>query len=220
MKSIKQHFIPNTMKKIASLLLCFYGLSALAHNPQIETMTLAQDQQEHWTLHISSSFDGYRNQLIENYPDINVDELSSDEFQKLLVQYLRENTLIRANFDFEGTLKEGAIRLGHQTDMKFRLTGLPEELTRLDVSLKGFDETSDHHTVFKIITQENTSENFVLKKANGFEVSIKKVDGKFQLAGEEASLFWPVITLAILVLFAVLTISRMFHKDKHTLRPV
>ncbi|SHJ76520.1 hypothetical protein [Pseudozobellia thermophila] len=209
------------MKRIVFvLLMCVFCPFANAHNPQIATMTLAQDPQGHYTLHISSAFDGFRNRLIGNYPEIDVDGLTSNEFQKLLVQYLRENISIRGNYDYTAVLGEGAIRLGHQTDIKFKLTGLPEEPTRLQVKLKGLDEASNHHTIFKITGGANGSKNFVLKKANGFEVSIKNTNGTFEQVDNDSDLLWPMASLAVLVLFTLISISRMFTKYKTTLRPV
>ncbi|PKA99090.1 hypothetical protein B0O79_2788 [Flavobacteriaceae bacterium MAR_2009_75] len=201
-------------------MILFCSVQINAHSAQISTMTLAQNQQKEWTLHISSSFDGFRNQLVQNFPEVKIDELSADEFQKLIIQYVKDNILINANIDFVGELKEGAIKLGHQTDMKFRIIGLPEDIKTLLVKLNGFDEKSNYNSVFKIVTQAGTSKNFVLKKANGFQVSIEKVNDKFQLTIDEQSLVWPFAILAFLVLFALLTVYRMFKNEPLTLRPV
>ncbi|SIS84612.1 hypothetical protein SAMN05421766_104341 [Zobellia uliginosa] len=208
------------MKKIIfGLLTCLCSLFASAHSSQIATMTLAQDQENNWTLHISSSFNGFRSQLIQNYPDLQMDALSADEFQKLVITYVKDNILLKANSDFTGELKEGAIKMGHQTDLKFRVVGLPSALTTLQVKLKGFKQNSKHNTVFKIIDQADSSENFVIKKDNQFTVQVEKINGHFQTKGEESNLFWPFISLNILVVVSSIMIVKIFKPEKSELSP-
>lgn len=207
-------------KTIIGILIGFYSLCASAHSSKIETMTLAQDQQNNWTLHISSSFDGFRNQLIQNFPDIKIDELSTDEFQKLVTGYIKDNIFLNANTNFIGELREGAIKLGHQTDLDFNVIGLPNEISTLRVQIKGFDETSDHNTIFNIIDATDSSKNFEIKKDNQFTVSIEKANGKFQASGEESNLLVPFIALTLLVLFSVFVISRIFKQEEVVLRAV
>ncbi|MUH35693.1 hypothetical protein D9O36_07570 [Zobellia amurskyensis] len=209
------------IKKIAiGFVLCFCSLFAHAHSSQIATMTLAEDQQNNWTLHISSSFDGFRYQLAQNYPDIKTDELSADEFQKLVINYVKDNILLNANSGFIGELREGAIKIGHQTDLKFRVAGLPNDIKTLRVQLKGFAETSKHNTVFKIVDHADTSKNFVIKKDNQFTIQIEKSNGQFQVKGQEANLFWPFTALTILVIVSIFAISRIFKKEETVLRAV
>ncbi|WP_276167910.1 hypothetical protein [Zobellia alginiliquefaciens] len=209
------------MKKlIIGILISFYTLSASAHSSQIATMTLAQDQQNNWSLHISSSFNGFRNQLIQNFPDIKVDDLSADDFQKLVIAYVKDNIVLNGNSGFIGELREGAIKMGHQTDLKFRVTGLPNKLSTLQVKLKGFSEASKHNTVFKIIDPTVTSKNFVIKKDNQFAVSIEKANGAFQIKGQEENLLIPFIALTLLVIMSVVIISKIFRKEEIVLRPV
>nr|MUH38811.1 hypothetical protein [Zobellia laminariae] len=183
-------------------------------------MTLAQDQQNNWTLHVSSSFDGFRKQLIQNFPEIKIDELSTDEFQKLVIGYTKDNILLNANTNFIGELREGSIKMEDQTDLEFRVTGLPNEINNLRVQLKGFSETSDQNTVFKIIDASESSKNFEIKKDNQFMVSITKVNGRYQLKGDESNLIAPFIALTLLVLFSVFIISKIFKREEVILKAV
>ena len=209
------------MKKIIiGILIGFYSLCVSAHSSQIATMTLAQDQQNNWTLHVSSSFDGFRKQLIQNFPEIKIDELSADEFQKLVIGYTKDNILLNANTNFIGELREGSIKMEDQTDLEFRVTGLPNEINNLRVQLKGFSETSDQNTVFKIIDASESSKNFEIKKDNQFMVSIDKVNGRYQLNGDESNLIAPFIALTLLVLFSVFIISKIFKREEVILRAV
>ncbi|MGJ8737869.1 hypothetical protein [Zobellia laminariae] len=209
------------MKKIIiGILIGFYSLCVSAHSSQIATMTLAQDQQNNWTLHVSSSFDGFRKQLIQNFPEIKIDELSTDEFQKLVIGYTKDNILLNANTNFIGELREGSIKMEDQTDLKFKVTGLPNEINNLRVQLKGFSETSDQNTVFKIIDASESSKNFEIKKDNQFMVSIDKVNGRYQLKGDESNLIAPFIALTLLVLFSVFIISKIFKREEVILRAV
>ncbi|MGP1991008.1 hypothetical protein D9V96_003900 [Zobellia laminariae] len=209
------------MKKIIiGILIGFYSLCVSAHSSQIATMTLAQDQQNNWTLHVSSSFDGFRKQLIQNFPEIKIDELSTDEFQKLVIGYTKDNILLNANTNFIGELREGSIKMEDQTDLEFRVTGLPNEINNLRVQLKGFSETSDQNTVFKIIDASESSKNFEIKKDNQFMVSITKVNGRYQLKGDESNLIAPFIALTLLVLFSVFIISKIFKREEVILKAV
>lgn len=210
------------MKKIICSILLFSATFFLrAHNSQIATMALVQGEDNQWTLQLSSSFDGYRYQLLYNYPDIDVNNLPAEEFQKLLMQYLEDNIELMANGNAMAKLRNGYIEMGHHTVIKFNLTGLPDKLKSLDVKLTGLNETSNNNCVFKIITKDNKSKNFFLKKDNNFELSIYSRDNQFQVVTvEEASLSWVVVGLGSLAVLTMFMISKLFTVRRPGMRKV
>lgn len=206
---------------ICSILLFSASFFLRAHNSQIATMALVQDEGNQWILQLSSSFDGYRYQLLNNYPDIDVNNLPAEEFQKLLMQYLEENIELTANDNYLAKLKNGYIKMGHQTVIKFNLTGFPDKLKSVDVKLNGFNESSNNNCIFKIITENNKSKNFVLKKDNNFELSIYTRANQFQVVTvEEASLSWIVVGLGSLAVLTMFTASKLFEVRRPVMRKV
>lgn len=201
------------MKKIYfSILFLFTIVMTRAHNSQISTVSLVQNEEQIWNLYISSSFDSFKYQLISKYPDIDIDNLSAEKYQKLLLKYLQENIILTANGEKMANLHNGIIKLGHQTDLIYEVNGLPEKLTSLYLKLDGFENDSKHNSIFKIVTPQLKSKNFILKKDNEFQLSLEKANEEFQLVPKEdnTSLFLPIMGLTVLVLTTILAISNLF----------
>ncbi len=204
------------MKKIIFLLTVLGFMATVnAHNSQVSTIVLVQNEQRIWSLNLSNSFDGFRYQLIKNYPDKDIDNLTADEFQKLVLKYVQENLYINANDAIAVELQEGVIKLGHHIDLKFKITELPDDLNSLDIRLMGYDENSQHNAILKISTPTYTSGNYVLKKGNQFKLYLQKTNGQFLMVEEiELNILWFIYGLVLVSLLGLIAVSNMFKPEK------
>jgi hypothetical protein len=160
------------MRKITIIALLFLNsLGLYAHNAQISTVALVQGKDSKWHLIISASLSAFQYELKNSDANINLDGLNADKFQAMILKHLREKIKIEANGQY-ATLKNARVILGHQTDINFEVTDMPENLQTIDFQQLGFSTLRDHFCVLKIITKNGNENSFMLQKDNNYNVSL------------------------------------------------
>jgi len=173
------------MKKTILIFLFICSSPCLqAHNSQISTITLLQNDEHIWSVHIGASFDSFQYRIRTYFPDVKSDKLSALEFQKLVLRYLKETVVIKTNGNEFILFENGMVKIGHQTDVTFMVSGMPSKLSALYLKLNGFNENSKHNSILKIRTPKSNSKNFVLKKDSNFGIFVELINGVFQRKNE------------------------------------
>lgn len=160
------------MRKITIIALIFLNsLGLYAHNAQISTVALVQGKDKKWHMIISASLSAFQYELKNSDQSINLEGLNADKFQNLILKHLREKVEIEANGQ-RGMLRNARVILGHQTDINFEVTNMPENLQNIDFQQLGFSTLRDHFCIFKIITINGNANSFMLQKENNYSVSL------------------------------------------------
>lgn len=160
------------MKKISIILLiCLHSMSIFAHNAQISTIALVQSKDNKWHLILSASLSAFQYEIKNSNPTINLDSLNAEKFQRIILEHLRQKIDIKAN-GHHAALKNARVILGHQTDVNFEVTDMPENLQTIDFQQLGFSTLRDHYCVLKIITKNGNENSFMLQKDNNYSVSL------------------------------------------------
>jgi hypothetical protein len=198
------------MKQIAIIaLLLLYSLALRAHTPQISSIALVQSKENKWNLVISASLSAFQYELMNSNPNQKLDSIAADQFQALIVAHLKKNIKIEASHRF-ATLRNGKVILGHQTDINFEVSGMPDQLESLDLQQLGFGTLRDHYCVLKVITKNNSSNNFILQKGNNFSISLGLKDKAFVEVSPQHSYNWLIICAAMVGILLVLSV--VYHK--------
>lgn len=143
-----------------------------AHSPLLSTAAITKNKNNTWSVHISASLSALQLELKNRYPTIQVDSLTADEFQRLVLRHLRETVTIEDSKKGAIELKNGLIKLGHQTDIRFDITGISGQPRELRVQHLGFFTLRNHYCVFTIVTPETGRTNFILQQDNRFTVDL------------------------------------------------
>ncbi len=160
------------MKKISIILLiCLHSVGIFAHNAQISTIALVQSKDSKWHLILSASLSAFQYEIKNSNPTINLDSLNAEKFQRIILEHLRQKIDIEAN-GRQATLKNARVILGHQTDINFEVTNMPENLQTIDFQQLGFSTLRDHYCVLKIIAKNGNENSFMLQKDNNYSVSL------------------------------------------------
>lgn len=160
------------MKKISIILLvCLHSVGIFAHNAQISTVALVQSKDSKWHLILSASLTAFQYEIKNSNPNINLDSLNAEKFQRIILDHLRQKIDIEAN-GHHATLSNARVILGHQTDINFEATDMPENLQTIDFQQLGFSTLRDHYCVLKIITKNGNENSFMLQKDNNYSVSL------------------------------------------------
>ncbi|MEZ0487297.1 hypothetical protein [Fibrella aquatica] len=188
---------------ITLLLLVLHSLVGLAHSPLLSTVAVTKSKDNTWSLHISASLSAFQFELKNRYPALQIDSLTGDDFQRLVLQHLKETVTIGANSNDAIELKNGMIKLGHQTDIRFEIVGMPAQLQQLEVRHLGFGTLTGHYCVFTMVMPETGRTNFILQQDNQFTVDLA-VDNTaiVETKPEKAIKGWfPMLLVLMCVLF-------------------
>lgn len=189
------------MPRIALLVLFLTAsLGVRAHNPQLSTMALVQGHDKTWTLNISASLTAFQYELKNSYPDQGIDRLDADAFQKKIIEHLRRKIHIQAGTGRTIRLAHGMIRLGHQTDVRFNVTGMPDQLQALQLRHLGFSTLKNQYCVLTIQTPASPTKTCILQDENAFLVSLQTDRHTLVETSPGTPLYWPLIGIASAIL--------------------
>jgi hypothetical protein len=148
------------------ILLFFLPLGVFGHSPQISTFALVRDAKGQWTAHLSASLEAFESALG------NKKFSSAEAFQKGLIQQVKGIIKIKSGVLPSVKLTDGQCHLGHQTDLKFTLSGLSADEATIFVENEFFKELNNHFMVFKVIDGAIESNQFVLQSSNHFSAQV------------------------------------------------
>jgi len=186
------------MRKLLLVAVCLLNSAILrAHDPQLSTITLIQSKNNQWNLVVGSGLSACQYELKNSYPDINIDSLDANRFQALLLQHLKETIQIKCG-SYVGELTNGMIILGHQTDVRFDVIGMPKKVTSLEIKQLGFGTLKNHSCILKVIAKSCDLGTFILQDDNNFSVVLEvKNSGLIEkVSGKSVSHWWFFISVA------------------------
>lgn len=153
------------MRKTIFFLL-FIPLWGFSHSSQLSTFALVKDEKGLWTAHVSASLSAFQAVLADQ--KIN----SPEEFQKSLIQWARKSIHISEGLLNPILLEQGSVYLGHQTDVKFTLKGMPSKVESFSIENQILQQLSGHAMVFKVIYPASESNQVVLTSSNDFSANV------------------------------------------------
>lgn len=207
------------MKKItkALWLLAAFCISsqARAHQPDLSSIILAEQGEDQWVLQVRSALTAFEYVIEKHYgPSAYT---TPEEFQELVVNYMRDHISIIFNDTHPAILYKGMVKLGHETNVIFQLAGTLETIHSLVVENNSFKSISRNKSVLIVYKEGFSKDQFTLNDDNGHSIRLKIGDSKFE-AVEQAdgwpSLYFLIITIVILAILIIL----IAFKKKQALR--
>lgn len=155
------------MRKIRCLiLLILLGNNASAHNPQVSTISIIQNENNKWSVFITAPLYTCQSTIHENYPNIKIDSINVFETQKLILKLVNENLMI--NKDSNVKLINGKIQLAHETTLYFDIQSDKAEFNPSELSFKAFSKLANHFTLLKIVPNKGQQITYILNNDNKF----------------------------------------------------
>jgi hypothetical protein len=187
--------------RILLILLFLLPLGVFGHSPQISTFALVRDTKGQWTAHLSASLEAFESVLG------NKKFSSAEAFQKELIQQVKSAIKIKSGVLQSVTLKDGQCHLGHQTDLKFTLIGLPAQASTISVENELFKELNSHFMVFKVIDGATESNQIVLQSLNHFSAQVHIQPTGITVDSEQPFNYYYLLFIAPILLFLLLKYS-------------
>lgn len=145
-----------------------------AHQPDVSTTMLTELENGKWVLQVNTSLTAFQQVVRTNYPD--VDYKTPEEFQELVLKHLRKNILFVFNEQDTLRLTNGFVKLGHETNVVFETSGMPDTLKSLSAKNSSFKDISRNQSALVILKTDFIRKHFVLNNANQHSISLT-VDG-------------------------------------------
>ncbi|MGB5434828.1 MAG: hypothetical protein WBM98_02975 [Maribacter sp.] len=209
------------MKKYMLPLVAFwFSIASFAHNPDVSTIMLVEKENNVWVLQISASLTAFQHEVRTHFDE--TPYKSPEEFQKMVLEHIKNNLEISFNNNREITLGQGIVKLGHETNVVFEVSGIPSEINSVWVENNVFKDISRNQSALFLFKEGFTKEQFVLDNANGHTLALEVRGNKFVVVGtSKASFFSPYFGLFFIGLLGIgFLLHNVFGNKKVALKTV
>ena len=153
------------MFKIGCLiLLLLFVVNGYAHNPQVSTISIIQNENKKWSVFVTAPLYTCQLAIKEKYPEMNMDSIRPSEMQKLMLDLVKSN--LKINGDAVLKLTNDKVQLAHETTIFFDINN--DHLLPTDISFTAFSQLYNHFTLLKIVSKTEKEITYILNAENKF----------------------------------------------------
>jgi hypothetical protein len=180
------------MLKIGCLtLLLLFVVSGYAHNPQVSTISIIQNENKKWSVFVTAPLYTCQLAIKEKYPDMNLDSISPFEMQKLILDLVKNN--LKINGDNNLKLINDKVQLTHETSIFFDINN--DHFLPTAISFTAFSKLYNHFTLLKIVSKTEKEITYILNTENKF--NFRKMS---ETRSNAFNLYWLILPLIIVIL--------------------
>ncbi len=205
------------MVKFLMILSAFCFSSGLqGHQPDLSSIILAEQGENKWVLQVRSALTAFEYVVEEKFgPSAYA---TPEEFQQLVVDYLRAHISIEFNGANKAVLENGMVKLGHETNVVFQLQGTPEMIHSLAVENKSFQYIARNKGILIVYKEGFSKDQFTLNDDNGHRIALKVGTNKFE-AVEPEPLWKPLHFLLLAIGILAIPIILIRYKNRPYFNP-
>lgn len=153
------------MLKIGCLtLLLLFAVNGYAHNPQVSTISIIQNENKKWSVFVTASLYTCQLAIKEKYPEMNMDSIRPSEMQKLMLDLVKSN--LKINGDAVLKLTNDKVQLAHETTIFFDISN--DDFLPTAISFTAFSQLYNHFTLLKIVSKTEKEITYILNTENKF----------------------------------------------------
>lgn len=188
----------------------FFSFSwvAQAHQADISTTMIVERDNNQWVVQISAALTAFQYEIKAYYGDSAY--ATPEAFQALVISHLKDNLSISFNGKDTAKIEHAYVRLGHETNVVFEISGVPTDIRSADIRNSSFKDIHRNQSALVLLKKGFSKQQFILKDANQHTANLV-VDGKtFQWAEVKVDnsalglwLLVPGLLLLAIGLFAV-----------------
>lgn len=154
------------MLKIGCLtLLLLFVVSGYAHNPQVSTISIIQNENKKWSVFVTAPLYTCQLAIKEKYPQMNMDSIRPSEMQKLILDLVKSN--LKINGDAVLKLTNDKVQLAHETSVFFEISN--DDFLPTAISFNAFSQLYNHFTLLKIVSKTEKEITYILNTENTFQ---------------------------------------------------
>lgn len=206
------------------LIYIFLGCSfsmAMAHQADISTTMLLEKSDNNWVLQIRASLTAFQYEVKEEYGDDAYQ--TPEEFQNLVIQHVKSNLFILFNQQDTAIIQDAFVKLGHETQVVFTLSGVPETINSAYIKNSSFKDIHRNQSALMVLKKDFPKKHFVLNDANGHAASLIVNDSTFQVVLAEKARGTASSSLLIIGFMLVVAVGGGVHffkssRQKHVIQ--
>lgn len=205
------------MKRLLILLLLGYVNLAEAHQPEVSTTMLIEQADGEWLLQINAALTAFQ---YEMHDAQNATYASPEEFKTVIIEHLLDNILICFNQTDTARLQNAQIELGHETNITFTLTQVPETFESIVVRNSSFKHIHQNESTLVILKKGFYKDQFILNDANTHQVELQVDDTRLVQVraantSSVASMNISAVVIIILILSTLIYLGVQLSKQRH-----
>ena len=161
------------MKKIIYIIILFLLVNtASAHNPQVSTISIIQNENNKWSVFVTAPLYSCQLAIHKNYPNLKIDSIDALQMQKLILDLVKNNLMI--NGDNKVKLIYEKIQLAHETTIYFEVNNTVQNFIPFAINFSAFSKLKNHFTLLKIVPNNDKQINYILNSDNQFSYPKKE----------------------------------------------
>jgi len=138
--------------------------SVFAHNPQVSTISIIQNENKKWSVFVTAPLYTCQLAIKDKFPQLNMDSISSFETQKIILDLVKNNLII--NGDSSVKLINDKVQLAHETTIFFDINN--DNFLPTEISFTAFSKLYNHFTLLKIVSYQSKEITYIFNKDNKF----------------------------------------------------
>lgn len=167
----------NNMKKwFLNIALFLSAWSVQAHQTEISSTMLVEQDNNKWVLQIRSALTAFDQTIKAAYPPYE----SAEAFQAIVLQHLKDNLQIKFNDQAQVTLQNGVVKLGHETSVVFEVVGVPENIESVFVKNSSFKTINRSQGALLIFKKGFEQKQFTLNSKNDYGLQLQAANNQFR----------------------------------------
>lgn len=164
-------------KWFLSLVVLFSVWNVQAHNPDVSSTMLVERADNKWVLQIRTALTAF--DYIIKAKDLETPYKTAEEFQALILEHVKDNLQIYFNEQDTVILKNGRVKLGHESSVVFEVVGVPTTVNSVYVKNSSFKDIHRNQSALIILKKGFKKKQFILNKKNDHNMHLKVADSQF-----------------------------------------
>jgi len=167
------------MKNIGIFIILFLSTTLVrAHQPDISTIMIVQKDDGHWILQMRASLTAFQQEVRNHYAA--TPYKTPEEFSSMVIDHVQSNVIITTSGEKMVTLKEGKVKLGHETSVYFQIDGLNSDFKELSVINTSFSDILRSQSALILLKKDFDKKQIMLNKSNDYAVTVITSDNRFE----------------------------------------
>ncbi len=183
------------MKVLLFTLALLGALPLLAHQGEISSTLLVERADGSWELHVVTALTAFQYEIQTHYGEDAY--VSPEAFEELVTDHLKKTVAVRFNGGAAANLTPLRVQLGHETQVAFALSGVPEEVTGIEVTNTAFTDIHHNKSTLVVLKTGSEKQQFELN-ANNRHTATLAFETSTLLRADTAEATVPPVGVALL----------------------
>ena len=180
------------------------SISARAHQPDLSSTMLVQQENNQWVLQIRAALTAFEYEVEASFGKEAYD--TPEAFQALVLAHVKKNLAISFDGSEQVNIDNGFINLGHETNVVLEVIGVPETFKALTIKNTSFKDIHRNQSALVILKKGVAQDQFVLDKSNGHTADLLISQDKFILVSK-ASIGGKMMLMFVVIFAFILTFA-------------